>query len=87
MVLNSPLHIFSGFENQFHIMVFVNLEYTGCSKVVDPILNTHISETTLWIKMKLNTLYVEGLKFHWLNLQRKVQTFVGSMTDFHNCSM
>ena len=34
--------------------------------------------------MKLNTLYVESYKFYWLNLQRKVQIFVGSMTDFHN---
>ena len=57
------------------------------SKMVDPILNTHISETTGWIIRKLNTLYVEGHKFYWLNLQRKVQIFVGSMTDFHKCSI
>ena len=37
--------------------------------------------------MKLHTFYVEGHKFYWLNLQRKVQIFVGSMTDFHKCSM
>ena len=37
--------------------------------------------------MKLNTFYVEGHKFYWLNLQRKVQTFVGSMTDFHKRSI
>ena len=37
--------------------------------------------------MKLTTLYVEGRKFYWLNLQRKVQIFVGSMTDFHKCSI
>ena len=36
--------------------------------------------------MKLNTLYVEGHKFYWLNLQ-KVQILVGSMTDFHKCSI
>ena len=58
---------------------------TGCSKMVDPILYTYISETTRWIIMKLNTIYVEGHKFYWLNLQRKVQIFVGSMTDFHTC--
>ena len=34
--------------------------------------------------MKLNTFYVEGHKFYWFNLQRKVQIFVGSMTDFQN---
>ena len=50
--------------------------------MVDPILNIHISETTWWIKMKLNTFYVEGHKFYWLNLQRKVPIFFGSMTDF-----
>ena len=43
--------------------------------MVDPILNIHISETTWWIKMKLNTFYVEGHKFYWLNLQRKVPIF------------
>ena len=53
--------------------------------MVDPILNTHILETTWWFIMKLNTLYVEGHKFCWLNLQRKVQIFIGSMTDFHKC--
>ena len=37
--------------------------------------------------MKLNTLYVVGHKFYWLHLQRKVQIFVGSMTDFHKCSV
>ena len=37
--------------------------------------------------MKLHTFYVEGHKFYWLNLQRKVQIFVGSMTDFHKCSI
>ena len=37
--------------------------------------------------MKLNTFYVKGHKFYWLNLQRKVQIFVGSMTDFHKCSI
>ena len=37
--------------------------------------------------MKLNTVYVEGRKFYSLNLQRKVQIFVGSTTDFHKCSM
>ena len=31
--------------------------------------------------MKLNTFYVEGHKFYWVNLQRKVQLFVGSMTS------
>ena len=36
--------------------------------------------------MKLNTFYVEGQKFYWLNLQ-KVQIFVGSMTDFYKCSI
>lgn len=56
-------------------------------KMVDPILNAHISETTRWILMKLNTLYVEGHMFYWLNLQRKVQIFVGSMTDFYKCSI
>ena len=55
--------------------------------MVDPILSTHISETTRWIIMKLNTLYVEGHKFYRLNLQRKVQIFVGSMTDFHKCAV
>ena len=55
--------------------------------MLDPILNTHISETTRWIRMKLNTFFVEGHKFHWINLQRKVQIFVGSMTDFHKCSI
>ena len=59
----------------------------GYSKMVDPILNTHISETTGWIKMKLTTFYVEGHEFYWLNLQRKVQIFVGSMTDFQKCSI
>ena len=37
--------------------------------------------------MKLNTFYVEGHKFHWLHLQRKVQIFVGSVTDLHKCSI
>ena len=37
--------------------------------------------------MKLNTLYVEGHKFYWLNLQRKVQIFVGYMTYFHKSSI
>ena len=37
--------------------------------------------------MKLNTFYVEGYKFYWLNLQRKVQIYVGCMTDFHKCSI
>ena len=37
--------------------------------------------------MKLNTFYVEGDKFYWLNLQRKVQIFVGSMTGFNKCSL
>ena len=55
--------------------------------MVDPILNTHISESTQWILMKLNILYVEGHMFYWLNLQRKVQIFVGSMTDFCKCSI
>ena len=55
--------------------------------MVDPILNTHISETTRWIIMKLNTLYVKDHKFYWLNLQRKVQILIGSMTDFHKCSI
>ena len=55
--------------------------------MVDPILNTHISETTRWIITKLNTYYVEGHKFYCLNLQRKVQISVGSMTDFHKCSI
>ena len=55
--------------------------------MVDPILNTHISETTRWIIKKFNTLYVEDHKFYWLNLQRKVQIFVGSMTGFHKCSI
>ena len=54
--------------------------------MVDPILNAHISETTGWIIMKLHTFYVEGHKFYGLNLQ-KVQIFVGSMTDFHKCSI
>ena len=35
--------------------------------------------------MKLTTCYVEGHKFYWLNLQIKVQIFVGSTTDFHKC--
>ena len=39
------------------------LQNTGCSKMVDPILNTHISETTTWIILKLHTFYVEGHKF------------------------
>ena len=65
---------------------FIN-KCTGCSKMVDPILNNHISETTQWIIMKLNTLYVEGHKFYWLNLQRKVPIFVGSTTNFHKCSI
>ena len=60
---------------------------TGCLKMVDPILNNHISETNRWILMKLNTLYVAGHMFYWLNLQRKVQIFVGSMTDFYKCSI
>ena len=55
--------------------------------LVDPILNTLISETTWRIIMKLNSLYVEVHKFYWLNLQRKVQIFVVSMTDFHKCSI
>ena len=55
--------------------------------MVDPILNTHILETTRWIIMKLSTFYVEGHKFYWLNFQRKVQIFVGSMTYFHECSI
>ena len=37
--------------------------------------------------MKLNTLYVEGHKFYWLNLQKKVQIFVGSMTNFREYSI
>ena len=37
--------------------------------------------------MKLNTYYVEGHKFYWLNLLRKVQIFVGIVTDFHKCSI
>ena len=37
--------------------------------------------------MKLNIYYVEGHKFYWFNLQRKVQIFVGFMTDFHKCSI
>ena len=37
--------------------------------------------------MKPTTCYVEGHKFYWLNLQRKVQIFVGSKTDFHKCSI
>ena len=37
--------------------------------------------------MKLNTFYVEGQKFYWLNLQRKVQILVGSMTDFYKFSI
>ena len=37
--------------------------------------------------MTLQTYYVEGHKFYWLNLQRKVQICVGSMTDFHKCSI
>ena len=37
--------------------------------------------------MKLNTFYVEGQKFYWLNLQRKVQIFVGSMTHFYKFSI
>ena len=68
-------------------MIFFKFSNTGFSKMVDPILNTHISETTRWIMMKLHTFYVEGHKFYWLNLQRKVQIFVGSMTDFHKCSV
>ena len=55
--------------------------------MVDPILNTHISKTTRWIIMKLNTFYVEGHKFYCLNVQRKVQIFVGSMTDLHKFSV
>ena len=55
--------------------------------MADPILNTHISKTTRWIIMKLNTFYVEGHKFYWLNLQRKLQIFVVSMTDFHKFSV
>ena len=31
--------------------------------------------------MKLNKFYVEGRKFYWFNLPKKVQIFVGSMTD------
>ena len=69
------------------VQYILYLENTGCSKMVDPILNTHISETTRWIILKLNTLYFEGHKFYWLNLQRKIQIFVGSMTDFHKCSI
>ena len=68
------------------VIIFI-IGSTGCSKMVDPILNTHISETTWWIIMKLDTFYVEGHKFYWLKLQRKVQIFVGSMTDFRKCSM
>ena len=60
---------------------------TGCSKMVDLILNTHILETTCWIIIKLHTFYVEGHKFYWLNLLRKVQIFVVSMTDFKKCSI
>ena len=37
--------------------------------------------------MKLNTFYAEGHKFYWLNLQRNVQIFFGSMTDFHKFSI
>ena len=37
--------------------------------------------------MKLHTFYVEGQKFYWLNLQRKVLIFGGSMTDFHKYSI
>ena len=37
--------------------------------------------------MKLTTFCVEGHKFYWLNLQKKVQIFVGSMTDFHKYSI
>ena len=33
---------------------------------------------------KLTTSYVEGHKFYWLILQRKVEIFVGSTTDFIN---
>ena len=55
--------------------------------MVDPIPNTYIFETTRWIIMKLDAFYVEGHKLYWLNLQRKVQIFVGSMTDFHKCSI
>ena len=55
--------------------------------MVDAILHTYDSETTEWIIMKLHTFYVEGHKFYRLNLQRKVQIFVGSMTDFHKCSI
>ena len=59
----------------------------GVPKMVDHILNTHISETTWWIVMKHTTIYVEGHKFYWLSLQRKVQIFVGSVTDFNKCSI
>ena len=55
--------------------------------MVDPILNTHISEITRWIMMKLHTFYVEGHKFYWLNLQRKLLIFVGSTTDLKKCSI
>ena len=37
--------------------------------------------------MKLHTFYVEGHKFYWLNLQRKLQIFVGTMRDFRKCSI
>ena len=37
--------------------------------------------------MKLHTFYVKGHKFYGVNLQRKVQIFVGSLTDFHKCSI
>ena len=37
--------------------------------------------------MKLHAFYVEGHKLYWLSLQRKLQIFVGSMTDFHKCSI
>ena len=70
----------------FHLHIRSSIS-TGCSKMVDSIRNTHISETTRWIIMKLNTLYVEGHKFYWLNLQKKVQIFGGSMADFHKCSI
>ena len=55
--------------------------------MLEPILNSHISETTQWIIIKLITFYVEGHKFYRINLQRKVQIFVGFMTDFHKCSI
>ena len=84
---NRALHL--SFQRKMLIEIDppISKQCTGCSKMVDPILNTHISETTGWIIMKLNTLCVEGHKFYWLNLQRKVHIFVGSMTDFHKCSI